>query len=653
MNERLHDYSCLFRPLHIGKMRVKNRIVMCPMGTNASNGETAISDNRIDYYGRRAKGGVGMIILGTQFISPDLASGCIEGSILPNTSIPKLSVLCEKVHQYGTKICAQISCGVGRNAFPERFSKPISASAIPSALDPSVICYALTKEDIKEIMNKFTVAAKHAVAAGFDAIEIHAHVGYLVDQFLTALWNKRTDEYGGSLENRTRFAREIIDAVRAGAGKDMPILFRMSMDHRIPGGRTLEESVEILKILENCGVDAFDLDAGCYETIDYVFPTAYLGDACMSYVTQSARKAVNVPILNAGNHTPETAVDLLNKGYADFIMIGRGLIADPDFPKKLRDGQRHAIRPCIRCNEDCIGRTGAFRMAMLSCAVNPEACQERWFGLKKTEEPKKICVIGAGPAGLEAARVAAECGHTVTVYEKDMKIGGQLTAASTPEFKKQLRELLSYYSEELKRLNVVMKFGYEVHENDPKLTQFDRWIVATGATPFTPPIPGMDDEAVINVLDAHRHKELLRGNEIVICGGGLSGCDCALELANEYGKKVAIVEMMDVLAPNMNTINRASMNRMLREAGVDLYTGCKVDKVENGQVYVIRKDGEKLVLKANTIISAFGMRPNQDLYKKLEERYGWKVKNIGDSEKIGRVGLSIRAGYFAGSTMDD
>lgn len=649
----MENYEVLFTPCKIGKLNIKNRIVMCPMGTNAAYADGSIAENRIEYYARRAKGGAGMIILGCQFIRPELASGCMEGTIASNTSLPRLSVLCEKVHQYGAKICAQLSCGVGRNAFPERCQAPISASAIPAALDSSILCHEMTKEEIKEMMDAFTKAAHNAASAGFDAIEIHAHAGYLVDQFLSPVWNKRTDEYGGSLENRTRFAREILEAIRKGAPSDMPVIFRISLDHRFEGGRGLEESLDILKELEKAGVDAFDVDAGSYETIDYIFPTAYLGDSCMAYTAKRAKEAVSVPILNAGNHTPETAAELIKEGGADFVMVGRGLIADPDFPRKLRDGRRQEIRPCIRCNEDCIGRTAAFRMSMLSCAVNPEACQEQWFQLEKTENPKKVCVIGAGPAGLEAARAAAECGHAVTVYEKESQIGGQLTAAATPVFKGQLRALLEYYRVQLAKLGVSVVLSHEVKAEDPELAEFDRWIVAAGANPFTPPIPGMEGGQVISVLDAHRHKEMVKGSRIVICGGGLSGCDCALELAMEYGKRPVIVEMMNRLAPKMIMMNRASMQRMLQEQKIEVYTGTKVEKVEGKNVHILGENGSRKVLEADTVISAFGMRPDRSLADELEKKYGWKVRSVGDCSRIGRVGLAVRDGYFAGSTLDE
>lgn len=649
----MSEYDVLFTPFKIGQLEIRNRIVMCPMGTNAAYSDGTISENKIDYYARRSQGGVGMIIEGCQFISQELASGCIEGALEEKYSVPRQSVLVEAVHRHGAKICAQLSCGVGRNAFPSRFRAPMSASAIPATLDPSIICKEMDKDDIAKVMEWFTNAAINATKAGFDAIEIHAHAGYLVDQFLSECWNHRTDEYGGSVENRCRFAIEAVQAVKRGIRRDMPVIVRISLDHRFPGGRTLEDSIEILKILEKAGVDAFDVDAGSYETIDYIFPPAYLGDACMAYVTEAARKAVSVPILNAGNHTPETAARLIESGNADFVMFGRGLIADPDLPRKLREGHREDVRPCIRCNEDCIGRTGAFKMAMLSCAVNTEACQERWMSIPRTETPKKVCIIGAGPAGLEAARTATLSGHKVTVFEAADKVGGMVTAAETPSFKGQLRALMKYYEVQMEKLGVDLRLNIYVSADSPLLDGYDRYIVAVGSEPVTPPIPGLDRENVITVQDAHRHKELVTGKNIVVCGGGQSGCDCALELAIDFGLDPVIVEMADRLSPDLNMMSYTGMINKLHEYNVGIYTGCKVKSVEEDGVHIIDKSGEEKVLPADTVISAFGLKKLSAYAEAVRDRFGWRTRIIGDCDKVGRIGTAVRGGYFAGTTIDD
>ena len=315
------EYEKLFRPFEIGNMKLKNRIVLSPMGTNSANSDGTISEEEIDYFTERAKGGAGMIIMGCQFISEEMAQGSQEGLLENSYVIPKLTSLIENVHRYGSKIVAQVSCGTGKNAFASMYDEPpVSASPIPSTFNPDISCRPLTKDDIETIMEQFANAADIVKKAGFDAIEIHGHAGYLIDQFMSSVWNNRDDDYGGSAENRMRFPREIIQTIREVVGEDMPILFRIALDHRFEGGRDLEESMELIKILEKEGVDALDIDAGAYESIDYIFPPAYLGDACMDYVCEPARKAVDIPLLNSGNHTPETALNLIESGDGDVAM---------------------------------------------------------------------------------------------------------------------------------------------------------------------------------------------------------------------------------------------------------------------------------------------------------------------------------------------
>ncbi|HBR32960.1 MAG TPA: NADH:flavin oxidoreductase, partial [Clostridiales bacterium] len=401
------NYSKLLTPYKIGKMQVKNRIVMAPMGLNAAHPDGTIDNDEIDYFEERAKGGTGLIIIGCQFLTKELAQGSLEGYLDKTHVIPQLTNLCETVKKYGTKISAQLSCGTGKNAFANMFGDPpVSASAIPSMFDPDLICHALDTEEIKQIMKQFAFSAKLLKDAGFDAIEIHAHAGYLVDQFMSDVWNKRNDEYGGTPEKRMRFPIEIVESIRSAVGGEIPILFRIACKHLFEGGRTIEETLPLMKMLEDAGVDAFDIDIGSYENIEYIFPPTYLGDACMRSICNVVRKTISVPILNAGNHTPETAVELIESGDADFVMMGRPLIADPHIVNKLIENRRDEIRPCIRCNEDCIGRI-ITRLTKISCSVNPVACFEKRIEMKKTENPKKVVVIGGGPGGMEAARTAA------------------------------------------------------------------------------------------------------------------------------------------------------------------------------------------------------------------------------------------------------
>lgn len=649
MGGRNMDYMKLFTPFKIGKMEVKNRIVMSPMGLNAAHPDGRIDDEEIHYFEERARGGVGLIIMGCQFLTEELAQGSLEGYLDKTHVIPQLTNLCESVQKYGTKISAQLSCGTGKNAFSNMLNDvPVSASPIPSMFNPDLLCHALTVEEIQEIMKQFHFSATLLKNAGFDAIEVHAHAGYLVDQFMSAVWNKRTDEYGGTPEKRMRFAIEIVQSIRDAVGPDFPILFRIACKHHFEGGRTIEETLPMLKMLEDAGVDALDIDSGSYENIEYIFPPAYLGDACMEDVCEPTRKAVSIPILNSGNHTPETAVRLIESGNADFVMFGRPLIADPEIPKKLLKGKRKEVRPCIRCNDDCIGRI-ITRLTKISCSVNPIAGFEGHIIVNKAEESKKVVVIGGGPGGMEAARSAAMAGHSVILFEKDNSLGGQLKSAATPDFKSQLRELVEWYKHQMVILNVDVRLNTEVSEDLPELVEADAIIVATGATPLMPEIKGIEN--AVDIISAHINPERLKGEKIIYCGGGLSACDSALETAMK-GKKTIIVEMLDEVAVDDHFINKAALIPMLNQYGVEIYTGHKVIEIAPNGVKTLTKDGQEVFIEGDTMVAALGMKANNTIAEKIASKYHIKTRVIGDCEKVGRVGNAIRSGFYAGRYIE-
>lgn len=644
-------YEKLFTPFTIGNMEVKNRLVMSPMGTNSSYVNGRKDAQEIDYFTERAKGGVGMIMLGCQMLNEKIAQGSMEGYLDTYTVLPSLTSLCDSVHRYGTKVVCQISPGTGRNAFPDTYGNPpISSSATPSVFNPDVLCHALTVEEIQEIMEGFKFAAGVAKDAGFDAIEIHAHAGYLIDQFMSPVWNKRTDEYGGCPENCARFPREIIRAIKSVVGDSLPVIFRISLDHRFEGGRTMEDSMKIIKLLEEEGVDALDIDAGCYETLDYIFPPSYLGDSCMSYVCEEARKNVSIPLLNSGSHNPDTALALIESGNADFAMMGRALIADPELPNKLMENRIEDVRPCLRCNEYCIGRIWN-NHTKLSCAVNPQAMEEERFRIQKTENPKKVVIIGGGPGGMEAARVAAIEGHEVVLFEKSDKLGGVMGDICTAKFKSNMKKLTEYYKTQLKKLNVDVRLNTEITGNETILEECDRIIVGCGAEPIVPPIKGIDGKNVINVMEAHRKPELIQGEDIVVCGGGASGCDCALEIASEMGKKVTIVEMLPECGKDVFFINKISLFGALAENQVQIMTGTKVVAMDETGLMVEKEDGTQEHIPADTIISAFGMKANMQTVDTIKGKYHIKTRVIGDSNKLGKIGEAVRDGFYAAMSL--
>ena len=648
--DKKYDYSILWRPIDINKCRIRNRISMSGMGTfTPTTVDQVETESGLRYYEERAKGGIGLIHTGAYFIDEKTAQGGRTLDFSTDKSIPSGTQLTERVHRWGAKIFAQLSCGTGRNGMPQIGERvPISSSENPSFYNPDMICRALTVDEIHEMMEHWKVAAQNAVYMGFDGIQIHAHAGYLMDQFMSEIWNHRTDKYGGSFENRCRFTMETVDAIRSVVGPDFPITYRISLDHRFPGGRTIEESMKILDVLDKCGIDAFDIDAACYETMDYIFPTRYTGEACMAYVCEEARKHITHPIINTGNHSMESAVALLESGNADIAQFGRQSIADPQFANKLREGRREDVRPCIVCNEECIGRIFG-RLTQLSCTVNPSVGFETAMEVKPVSKPTNVVVIGGGPGGLEAARCAAERGCSVTLYEKGDKIGGTFLTIATGDFKWRIPQLIEWYGVQLKKLGVKVVLNAEIKADDPVLKSADAIFVATGSKSVMPNIPGIDNKKVVDVVDIHKNG-MPEGERVVICGGGLSACDTAIEYGAKGGRKFTIVEMLPQLASDVMVVNKISIDRLLNECGVEQLTSTKVIGITDEGVEV-EHEGEKRVIPADVIVAAFGRGRSLELADAVQNEHPTKTVIIGDCMKPAKAGSAIREGFYAAMSL--
>lgn len=645
-----YEYELLWQPIDINGCRIRNRISMSGMGTfTPTLNEQYETESGLRYYEERARGGIGLIHTGAYFIDSMTAQGGRTLDFSTDKSIPSGTVLTERVHRWGAKMFAQLSCGTGRNGMPQIGERvPISSSANPSFYNPNMICRPLTTEEIEQMMETWKVAAHNAMMMGFDGIQIHAHAGYLMDQFMSEVWNHRTDKYGGSFENRCRFTMETVDAIRSVVGPKVPITYRISLDHRFPGGRTIDESMKILDVLDKCGIDAFDIDSSCYETMDYIFPTRYTGEACMAYVCEEARKHLTKPIINTGNHSMESAVTLLKSGNADIVQFGRQSIADPQFANKLREGRREDVRPCIVCNEECIGRIFG-RLTQLSCTVNPATGLESYMEVKPVTKPENVVVIGAGPGGLEAARCAAERGCSVTVYEKADHIGGTFLTISTGSFKWRMPQLIEWYGVQLKKLGVKVVLNTEMHVDDPALAGADKIFVATGSKAIMPSIPGI--EKVIDVEEIHRNG-MPEGKRVVICGGGLSACDTAIEYGEKNeGRDITIVEMQSAIGNDVMVVNKISIDRLLKKYDVKQLTSTKVIGITDEGVEVENAEGHK-VIPADVVVGAFGRGRNLELADAVQIKYPTKTTIIGDCMTPAKAGHAIREGFYAAMSIE-
>ena len=637
-----NKYAKLFEPVKLGNITLKNRFVMAPMST-CDNLGFHMSEPMIRFCEERAKGGAAMIFTECQAVDKiDSMTSLYKTAGTPNQE-KEWKHFNERVKKYDVKTCCQLGSGAGRNSVNIPFGKALSSSKLPLFANPKKYTKAMTESQIHDLVKAFGRAAASAKRAGFDAVEIHSHTGYLLDQFISKCWNHRTDKYGGSAQNRARICVEIIEEIRANVGDGFPIIFRVSMDHRVPGERNLEESAEIIRVLDKTSMDAFDVDLGSYDSDSWGVTPEYYGDAAQMPAAQAIRVLTDKPVFNAGSHTPDTALSAVENGVVDIIMVGRALIADPQYVNKIQQGRLDEIRPCLRCNNYCIYHF--FSLLPLSCAVNPEAAAEDTFAIPQTNHPQKIAVIGGGPGGMEAACVAAKSGHKVVLYEKSSQLGGQLVAASEPEFKDQLAKLIGYFVNQMKLLGVDVHMNTEITADSHELTQADQIILALGGSPIVPRIPGIDRDNVIEVVAAHTTRRSAVKGDVVILGGGLSGCDFALELAKE-NKKVTIVEMMDKLAAKCNWTSRSALMAELNRYGVKQLTNSKAVSFTDAGVVIETADGTQKTLPANTIIVALGTRGNQQAAQAIQARYP-KAIPIGDCNTVGQVGNAVYSAYEA------
>lgn len=663
------ELKLLSSPLRIGRLTVKNRIVMPPMNTNFSNENGAVTPQMTEYFARRAKGGAGLIVVEAASIVPDVKNHGVQPMLYDEKFAPEYAKMVEKIHRYGAKASIEIVHYGSEATLPG----PKVSSSDVTGLD-GVEVKPLSKEEILEIEDKYAETAYLAKMAGFDSITLHGTHGYLIAEFMSPLYNKRTDEYGGSLDNRLRFAREVIEKCKKRLGNDFPIMFRISTDEYIEGGRTIGETVEIAKELEKMGIAALDLS--CCVPSTYIFsiaPGTLPGMKGLQKENAKAIKAaVNIPVIIAGGiRDPYVAEQFLEEGVADLISLGRSQIADPDFANKALAGKAEEIRPCLSCLT-CLYSLD--EMHCLRCAVNAEAGRE--YDIKVAPEKvegKKLVVVGGGPAGMEAARTAAKRGYQVTLFEKSGRLGGSLYPASVPPGKEDMRKLVKWFEGEMERNNVTVKLNTPYTEEIDREIKPDVLMNATGAE-FSRMIAGSDQPNVITAIEALNNPEKV-GDNVVIIGGGNTGCETAellsdgareikinraknfsgeleyeeIPIENGKSRNVTIVEFFPEAGNKLGGMHKPIMDIKLATAGVRIMTSTKVTQIYNdGRVDVEGVvSGEKETLQADTVILAGGMKPVTGCQNTVAEQ----VISVGDSKAVGKIETAIYDGYFMGREL--
>jgi len=642
----------LFEPAAIGRMKVKNRLVMLPMGTSFATPSGEVSERTIDYYVERAKGGFGRLTVGN--ISPLLPNHYNQITLESDAKLMGHYEMVEKVHAAGAKITAQFS-HAGKHKHPVALApgeELIGPSAIPSHFmgQPFPAPKALSKDEIYQWIERFANAAARAKRVGYDNVEFHGAHGQLINQFISPLANKRKDEFGGSVDKRMRFVLELVKAVRQAVGSDFPIGIRFCALEFVPGGITLDESPTMARMLEEAGVDYLSVSAGGFEDYDKFECLMRDPEGWKEYLWEAIKKVVSVPVIAGGGlRHPEFCERLLEEGKADFIGLARPVQADAKWPLKAREGRPEDIRLCISCNE-CIIGTGRRRFGggARRCAVNPAFGREKDFAeIIPSPTSKKVMVIGGGPGGMEAARIAALRGHKVTLYEKGETLGGQLLIAGKAESKKKVLWFRDYLTIQLGKLGVRVELGVEVTPEMVEREKPDAVVVATGAEPIIPAIPGIDHKKVINAWELLKGKVKLEKEKVAVVGGGLIGCEVADYLL-ESENTVTIIEQLPSVASDMEPMHRYRLLGIFKEKNVGILTQREVvGAVEKGiQVVNLDTNQEELV-EADWVVVAIGTKPANTLTNALKSKIP-ELYSVGDCNQPRVIMEAVYEGSLVG-----
>jgi 2,4-dienoyl-CoA reductase-like NADH-dependent reductase (Old Yellow Enzyme family)/thioredoxin reductase len=635
-------FKKLFSPMKIGKVEIPNRLVVSPMVTDYCNQDGTATERYIAYHEAKAKGGWGLIITEDYAVDPTGKGFSSVAGLWNDSQIAGHSELTKRVHQYKSKIFAQIyHCG-RQTSHLITMCPPLAPSPIPCPAMQE-LPDELTIDDIERMVEKYGDCALRAQKAGFDGVEIHGAHGYLIAEFMSPYSNKRTDKYGGHLLNRMRFPLDVVANIRAKTGNDFGLGFRISCDEFVPGGRSIEDTKAIAVLLEQAEIDVLHVTCGVYASVDKIVPASSTPHGWLAGYAEEVKKVVSIPVITVGRiNDPFVADSIIAGGKADFVAMGRASLADPEFPRKAAAGEFDEIRPCIACNEGCIGIL--FMDQPIKCVLNPTLGKEAELVIEPALTKKNVLVVGGGPAGMEAAVTAAKAGHKVSLYEKEDRLGGLFYLASVPPNKGEIGNFVGWQIGQLNKFKVSVTLNAEISPELLDSEKPDVVILATGGKQVLPEIPGVDKP---NVVDAYRvlAGKVSVGAKVLIIGGGMVGAETANHLSN-HGKQVTLVEMLPDIATEIPNINRMALLQDLEKNKVRILVNTTVkDILADGAVVV--KDCVTETISADTVIVAAGIKPNNDLEVELTGK-PYKVVTIGDANKVAKVMEALEAGYLAG-----
>lgn len=646
----MDKYQAIFEPLTIKRMTLKNRIIMPPMGTNFANMDGTFSVQHLSYYEQRAKGGTGLITLENVCIDYPMGTNGARQLRMDNDQyISGLWNFNEKMHAYGAATSVQIN-HAGASAYGLRLegNQPVSASTIPSKKG-NPIPRPLTETEIYEIVEKYAEGALRAQRAGFDCVEIHAGHSYLLSQFLSPLYNKRTDKFGGSPENRARFTKLVVEAVRKAVGPFFPISLRFSADELLEGGNTLDDTIEILGYFAD-EVDILNVSAALNDSLQYQIDKMNLPDGWRAYMAKAVKEKFpdKVAVTSGNIRSPKRAVEILENGEADLLAMGRGLIAEPNWVNKVASGQEALLRKCISCNIGCADHRIA-KARPMRCTVNPDLHYEDAYKMKPVTHPTKMVVIGGGTTGLEAAATAAEVGVNVELFEQKDYLGGLGHEIARFPDKKRIDDFITYQINRSKELdNLVIHLEHAATLADIEAIGPDIIVNATGAKPLLPPIKGLPEQlasanrnvfSIFDILGDMSKFQEFAGKEIVVIGGGAVGLDVVEYYAERGAKKVSIVEMQAEIGKDLDLITKLAMMEIVEEYGVEVHVETKLMEVKENS-FVVEKAGELVELPFDLGFVCLGMRAEAPLIRELDSyarQTGATLLNLGDSKVARRI----------------